>query len=63
MQNIINLDEHRLKKKINKAYEVLREVRMLISYGDYERVQEAIDIEKTINNLEIELMELIESDS
>ena len=63
MQNVISLQEIRIKRKIKQAYIKLKEVRTLISYGDYERVKEAYQIESDILKLEKELIVLIESDS
>ena len=59
MQNVISLQEVRIKKKINEAYKNLKEVRTLISYGHYDKVKEAVRLEKTIDKLEIKLLELI----
>lgn len=61
--NVISFKEESLKKKIKKAYESLKEVRTLISYGHYDRVQEALELENTIGDLEEELLILVESDS
>ena len=63
MQNVISLQEIRIKRKINKAYEKLKNIRTLISYGEYEKVNEAYQLENEILNLEGQLLELIESDS
>ena len=63
MQNVISLQEIRLKKEINKAYKNLKETRTLISYGHYDKVQEALELEDTIFNLEKQLIDIIESDS
>ena len=63
MENVISLQERRLKKQIKKAYEDLKEIRTLISYGHYERTSEAIELEDQIVVLENQLLQLIESDS
>ena len=63
MYNVISLQEMRIKKKINQAYEDLKEVRTMIAYGHYERVTEARELENLITGLESDLIKLIESDS
>jgi len=63
MENVISLQERRLKKQIKKAYEDLKEIRTLISYGHYERTHEAIELEDQIVVLENQLLQLVESDS
>lgn len=61
--NVISFKEESLKKRIKRASESLKEVRTLISYGHYERVEEARELENKIDTLEKELLDLIESDS
>tara|TARA_R110000824_G_scaffold67377_2_gene174441 strand:+ start:1994 stop:2191 length:198 start_codon:yes stop_codon:yes gene_type:complete len=62
MNNIVSFKEMSLKKKIKLADEKLKEVRTLISYGHYEMVKEARQLENEIADLESELIKLIESD-
>ena len=63
MQNVISLQESRIKRDIKKAYTKLKEVRTLISYGSYEMVEEANELENKILDLEEQLLDLVESDS
>jgi len=63
MKNVICLQEFRLKKQLKGAYQELTDMRLLISYGEHERVDDAIKIEKQIVDLEAKLKKLIESDS
>jgi hypothetical protein len=62
MKNIICLQEFKIKKQLNKAYKDLTDVRLLISYGEHEKVEDARKIEKQIVDLESKLEKLIETD-
>lgn len=57
---VINLDEERLKRDIRKATEALSEARTLISYGKYELVDKAKELEDLINKLENKLIGMID---
>mgnify|MGYP003627717790 CR=1 FL=1 len=58
---IINLDEERLKRDIRKAMEALVEARTLISYGKYELVDQAKELENLILKLETKLVNMIDT--
>jgi hypothetical protein len=62
MPKVICIDEERIRRAIREAEEDLYELRTLISYGEYERVGEAMEIEGMIITLENKLVELIEKD-
>jgi hypothetical protein len=61
MAKIINFDEERIMRALNRAEDELRSTRTLISYGDYEYIEQAIELETKIRGLEQELIELIEN--
>ena len=63
MRNVISLEEILLKRKIKEATESLKDVRILISYGIYEKTVDAKRLELEILNLEESLEKLIEKDS
>jgi len=63
MNNIICLQEFRIKKQLNKAHRDLTDVRLLISHGEHDMVESARRIEKEILDLEVQLLQLIEEDS
>jgi len=58
---IINLDEVRLRKDIKKATQALSEARTLISYGKYELVDKARELEDLIDKLESKLISMIDN--
>ena len=61
MKNIICLQEFRLKKQLSRAYKDLTDVRILISHGEHEKVEEAQKIQNKISDLESKLEKLIET--
>ena len=58
---IINLDEVRLRKDIKKATQALSDARTLISYGKYELVDKARELEDLIDKLESKLISMIDN--
>ena len=58
MKNVICIQEFRLKKELNLAYQELSNIRILISDGDRHMIEDAAKIENKIMYLEDELLSL-----
>jgi|TARA_B100001123_G_C15027155_1_gene913904 hypothetical protein len=62
MSKLISLKEHMLKNDLKRAEEKLAEVRILISTGKYELVEQATQLENIIEQIELELIHMMEND-
>jgi predicted esterase len=62
MPKVISIEEERIRRAICNAEKQLQNTRTLISYGDYDRVAEALELEELISALENRLINLIERD-
>ena len=62
MGSLVLLDEYRLKKHINDAEDALKKARILVSTGADVPSHIIPRLEKLINKLENELLELIEGE-
>jgi len=62
MSNVICLEEQRLRRAIKDAERKLCDLRALISHGDYDKVEDALELETIIAALETNLILLIEQD-